>query len=121
MVSGRRTYADIITRAINKANEGKEDYNPIPDYYFYDLNTKVNFTLSEKDRLYLSGYFGRDVFGFNNETFDFRFDWGNTTGTARWNHIFSPKLFANTTFTFSDYRYRIENILQGFSSNSAPT
>lgn len=115
VVSGRRTYADIITRAINKANEGKEDYNPIPDYYFYDLNTKVNFTLSEKDRLYLSGYFGRDVFGFNNETFDFRFDWGNTTGTARWNHVFSPKLFANTTFTFSDYRYRIENILQGFS------
>jgi hypothetical protein len=115
IVSGRRTYADIITRAINKANVGKEDYNPIPDYYFYDLNTKVNFTLTEKDRLYLSGYFGRDVFGFNNETFDFRFDWGNTTGTARWNHVFTPKLFANTTFTYSDYRYRIENILQGFS------
>ena len=115
VVSGRRTYADLITRGINKANEGKEDYNPIPDYYFYDLNTKVNFTLTEKDRLYLSGYFGRDVFGFNNESFDFRFDWGNTTGTARWNHVFTPKLFANTTFTFSDYRYRIENILQGFS------
>ncbi len=115
IVSGRRTYADIITRQINKANAGKEDYNPIPDYYFYDLNTKVNFTLSPKDRLFLSGYFGRDVFGFKNETFDFRFDWGNTTGTARWNHVFSPKLFANTTFTYSDYRYNIENILQGFS------
>jgi hypothetical protein len=115
IVSGRRTYADIITRAVNRANEDTPDYNPIPDYYFYDLNTKVNFTLSPKDRLYLSGYFGRDVFGFQNETFDFRFDWGNTTGTVRWNHVFSPKLFANTTFTFSDYRYRIENILQGFS------
>ncbi len=117
IVSGRRTYADLITRSINRANEGSENFNPIPDYYFYDLNTKVNFTLTEKDRLYLSGYFGRDVFGFNNETFNFLFDWGNTTGTARWNHIFNPKLFANTTFTFSDYRYRIRNILQGFSFN----
>ena len=117
IVSGRRTYADIITKRINKANAGKEDFNPIPDYYFYDLNTKVNFTLSEKDRLFLSGYFGRDVFGFKNETFNFRFDWGNTTGTARWNHVFGPRLFANTTFTYSDYRYKIENILQGFSFN----
>lgn len=117
IVSGRRTYADLITRGINKANENTPDYNPIPDYYFYDLNTKVNFTLSEKDRLYLSGYFGRDVFKFKDETFNFLFDWGNTTGTARWNHVFGPKLFANTTFTYSDYRYRIRNILQGFSFN----
>ncbi|MEZ4892380.1 MAG: TonB-dependent receptor [Saprospiraceae bacterium] len=87
----------------------------MPDYYFYDLNTKVNFTLSPKDRLYLSGYFGRDVFNFKDETFNFRFDWGNATGTARWNHQFGSKLFANTTFTFSDYRYKIQNILQGFS------
>ncbi|MCW5923778.1 MAG: TonB-dependent receptor [Saprospiraceae bacterium] len=115
IVSGRRTYADIITRAINKANEDNPDYNQIPDYYFYDLNTKVNFTLSEKDRLYLSGYFGRDVFKFKDASFNFLFDWGNTTGTARWNHVFGPRLFSNTTFTFSDYRYRIRNILQGFS------
>lgn len=115
IVSGRRTYADIITRAINKANAGNSDYDPIPDYYFYDLNTKVNFTLSEKDRLYLSGYFGRDVFTFKDASFDFLFDWGNTTGTARWNHVFGPKLFSNTTFTYSDYRYRIRNLLQSFS------
>ncbi len=117
IVSGRRTYADIITRQINKANQGKEDYNPIPDYYFYDLNTKVNFTLSPRDHLYLSGYFGRDVFGFKNETFNFRFDWGNATGTARWNHVFGPRLFANTTFAYSDYQYNIKNILQGFFFN----
>jgi len=115
IVSGRRTYADIITRAINKANEGTEDFNPIPDYYFYDLNTKINFTLSAKDRLFLSGYFGRDVFKFKDDNFNFLFDWGNTTGTARWNHVFTPKLFANTTLTYSDYRYRIQNQLQGFS------
>jgi hypothetical protein len=117
IVSGRRTYADLITSAINRANEGKADYNQIPDYYFYDLNTKVNFTLSEKDRLYLSGYFGRDVFDFKDETFNFLFDWGNATGTARWNHVFGPRLFMNTTFTYSDYRYRIRNVLQGFSFN----
>lgn len=117
IVSGRRTYADLITRGINMANEDNPDYNPIPDYYFYDLNTKVNFTLSPKDRLYLSGYFGRDVFKFQDETFNFLFDWGNATGTARWNHTFGPKLFSNTTFTFSDYRYRIRNLIQGFSFN----
>ncbi len=115
IISGRRTYADIITRQVNKANENKADYQPIPDYYFYDLNTKVNFQLSPKDRLFLSGYFGRDVFKFSNETFNFLFDWGNATGTARWNHTFGPRLFSNTTFTYSDYRYRIRNVLQGFS------
>ncbi len=115
IISGRRTYADIITRQINKANEGQAEYNPIPDYYFYDLNTKVNFQLTQKDRLFLSGYFGRDVFTFKNEDFNFLFDWGNATGTARWNHVFGPKLFSNTTFTYSDYRYRLRNKIQGFS------
>jgi TonB dependent receptor/CarboxypepD_reg-like domain/TonB-dependent Receptor Plug Domain len=115
IVSGRRTYADLITAQINRANENNTNFNPIPDYYFYDLNTKVNFTLSPKDRLYLSGYFGRDVFKFQNESFNFLFDWGNATGTARWNHTFGPKLFSNLTFSYSDYRYRIRNILQGFS------
>ena len=115
IVSGRRTYVDIFTRQINKRNEDDPDFNPIPDYYFYDLNTKVNFTLSEKDRLYLSGYFGRDVFGFDGDFFDFDFFWGNATGTARWNHVFSPKLFANTTFTYSDYEYNIKTKVEGFS------
>lgn len=115
IVSGRRTYVDLFTRQINKRNEDDPDYNPIPDYHFYDLNTKVNFTLGEKDRLYLSGYFGRDVFAFEGDFFDFDFFWGNATGTARWNHVFSPKLFANTTFTFSNYEYNIETRVEGFS------
>jgi TonB dependent receptor/TonB-dependent Receptor Plug Domain/CarboxypepD_reg-like domain len=115
MISGRRTYVDLITAQINRANRNNEDFNQIPDYYFYDLNTKVNFELSPKDRLFLSGYFGRDVFNFKNEDFNFLFDWGNATGTARWNHTFGPKLFSNLTFTYSDYRYRIRNQVQGFS------
>jgi len=115
IVSGRRTYVDVFTRLVNQANQGKEDYSPIPDYFFYDLNTKVNFRLSKKDRLFVSGYFGRDVFGFEGDFFNFDFDWGNATGTVRWNHVFNPKLFANTTFTYSDYQYNIENQVTGFN------
>lgn len=115
IVSGRRTYVDLLTRQVNRANEDNEDFSPIPDYYFYDLNAKVNFQLSDKDRLFLSGYFGRDVFGFRSDFFNFDFDWGNATGTARWNHVFNPKLFANTTFTYSDYQYNINNRITGFS------
>ncbi len=115
MVSGRRTYFDLITRGINEANKGNANFSPIPDYYFYDLNTKINYDLGAKDHLYLSGYFGRDVFGFDGDFFDFNFDWGNATGTARWNHVFNPRMFANTTFTFSDYQYNIRNRLTGFT------
>lgn len=109
IVAGRRTYFDIITRQINRASADNPDFNPIPDYYFYDLNAKANYQLGENDRIYISGYFGRDVFGFNSDNFNFRFDWGNVTTTARWNHLFSPKLFLNTTATFSDYKYEINN------------
>jgi hypothetical protein len=115
MVSGRRTYFDLITAQVNKANEGRENYNPIPDYYFYDLNAKLNFELGPKDKLFLSGYFGRDVFGFNSDFFNFNFFWGNATGTARWNHVFGPRLFSNTTFTFSDYQYNIANQFGDFN------
>lgn len=114
MISARRTYIDLITNQINKANEKTEDYNPIPAYNFYDLNAKVNYQISDKDHLYLSGYFGRDVFKFNSDNFNFLFDWGNSTGTARWNHIFGPSLFANTTFTYSNYQYNIKNSVTGF-------
>lgn len=115
IVSGRRTYFDVFTRAINASNSNNPDFNPIPNYFFYDLNAKVNYDLGEKDKVYLSGYFGRDVFGFGADDFSFGFDWGNTTGTARWNHIFNGKLFANTAFTYSDYQYTIENQFDVFS------
>ena len=109
IISSRRTYFDIFTRAYNKSKASDPEYNPIPDYYFYDLNAKINYTLGAKDRLYLSGYFGKDVFGFSRGAFGFNFNWGNSTGTARWNHIFSPKLFMNTTATYTDYNYSIGN------------
>jgi outer membrane cobalamin receptor len=119
IVSGRRTYFDLITRQINRANEGNANFNPIPDYYFYDLNIKANYEISEKDRIFVSGYFGRDVFKFagTGGNFNFDFDWGNATGTVRWNHIFNPKLFLNTTAIYSDYQYRIRNRFSSFIFN----
>ncbi|MBL4710187.1 MAG: TonB-dependent receptor [Flavobacteriales bacterium] len=99
MVSGRRTYLDLFL----KASRDKDIRNST--LYFYDLNLKANYKLGAKDRLYLSGYFGRDKFGFGD---NFGFDWGNTTATLRWNHLFNDKLFLNSTALFSDYNYKVE-------------
>lgn len=99
IVSGRRTYADVFLKLSN--NEDLS--NSI--LYFYDLNAKANYKFNDNNRLYLSGYFGRDKFGFSDV---FGFDWGNTTATLRWNHLFNDKLFLNSTLLFSDYNYRVE-------------
>lgn len=115
LISGRRTYFDIFTRLLNKANKDKKDYNPIPDYYFYDLNTKVNFDIGERDRIFVSGYFGNDIFGFKQGDFDFAFRWGNRTSTVRWNHIYNSKLFSNISFIYSSYQYNITNKVNDFS------
>lgn len=118
IVAGRRTYFDVITRSINAANRDKPNYNPIPDYFFHDFNAKLNYDISDKDRIFLSGYLGRDQFGFQSpgDNFKFGFNWGNITGTARWNHVFSQKLFLNTTLTYSDYNYNLEgNFFNTFS------
>jgi len=101
IISGRRTYIDVLTKPfINENLRGT-------GYYFYDLNTKLNYRFSDKNRLFLSGYFGRDVFSFKNASdgFYIKIPWGNATGSMRWNHLFSNKLFLNTTATFSDYRF----------------
>jgi len=103
IVSGRRTYLDVLAQPfVNKDSPFKGS-----GYYFYDLNTKINYRLSDKDRLFLSGYFGRDVFTFKNENsgFDIRIPWGNATASARWNHLFNDKLFLNTSLIFSDYKF----------------
>jgi hypothetical protein len=115
ILAGRRTYFDVFTRAINRANEGNENFNPIPDYYFYDLNAKVNYELGKKDRLFLSGYLGRDVFGFKDDNFDFSFKWGNTAAALRWNHVFNSSLFSNTTLSYTTYEYEIANTFDIFN------
>lgn len=115
IVSARRTYVDLFTRLINDASKNDPSYSPIPAYYFYDLNAKINWEINPKDRIFLSGYFGQDVFSFAQNQFNFNFNWGNATGTARWNHIFNPRLFMNTTLIYNDYRYDIKNSQDPFN------
>lgn len=98
LISGRRTYADMFLKL---SPDSTINGNKL---YFYDLNTKLNFKLGPKDHLYLSGYFGRDVLGFQDQ---FGINWGNGTGTIRWNHLFSNRLFVNTSLIFSNYNYGI--------------
>ncbi len=98
IVSGRRTYADMFL-VFSK----KEDIKNTT-LYFYDLNLKSNYKINKNNRIYLSGYFGRDNFGYAKE---FGFDWGSITGTLRWNHSFNGKLFSNTSFIVSNYSYNI--------------
>ena len=99
LVSGRRTYADLLLRSTGDARFKDNSL------YFYDLNAKANYIISDKDRIYLSGYFGRDKLGFGDL---FGFDWGNSTGTLRWNHLVNDKLFSNTSVIFSNYSYKID-------------
>ncbi len=115
ILSGRRTYVDVFTRQLNRIQEGKAGFSPIPDYYFYDLNGKLNYKLGPKDELFLSGYFGKDIFTFNDEDFKFGFNWGNTTASLRWNHMFSPRFYANTTLSTSNYQYTLRNQFDIFS------
>jgi hypothetical protein len=103
IISARRTYIDVLARPFIKPTSDFAGSG----YYFYDLNAKANYKFSEKDRLFLSGYFGRDVFTFNNKerSFKARIPWGNSTGTIRWNHVFSKQLFANTSIVWNDYQF----------------
>ncbi len=107
-ISGRRTYADLFLKlspdsSINRAR-----------LYFYDLNAKANYRINDKNRIFLSGYFGKDVLGFAD---NFGFDWGNATGTVRWNHLFSHRLFSNTSLIYSNYRYNINIDMGAFKGN----
>lgn len=96
IVSGRRTYADLFLSA-------SEDFKD-NQLYFYDLNLKANYQINKYNRIYLSGYFGRDVLGFGST---FGSDWGNSTGTLRWNKIINSKLFSNTSIIYSNYDYNL--------------
>ena len=112
IISGRRTYIDLLLSPF--INEDS-NFNGSA-YYFYDLNAKVNYKISKKDQIFLSGYFGRDVFGFNSENsgFSSRIPWCNATATVRWNRIMSDKLFMNTILTFTDYKFAFEGAQEQF-------
>ncbi|WP_317235854.1 TonB-dependent receptor [Niabella hibiscisoli] len=97
-MSGRRTYADVF---VPLAKDSSIRNNKL---YFYDYNAKFNYKIGEKDNIYVSGYFGRDYLSLDQQ---FGINWGNITGTLRWNHIFNSKLFSNTSFIYSDFDYNI--------------
>ncbi len=109
MVSGRRTYADLFLPL--SSNEDIKENN----LFFYDVNLKGNLIINSRNRLFLSGYFGRDVLRAS----DFGFNWGNKTGSLRWNHQFSPSLFLNTTMVLNDYNYKTDGDIDGYFSLEA--
>lgn len=121
IISARRTYLDLFTRPLNRLfSDGKN----MIDYHFYDLNAKLNYRFSDKDRLYLSAYLGNDRF-LGKYTDEYqqvgqmlsiekqdRMNWGNATSALRWNHVYSPKLFSNLALTYSRYQLNIFNDLR---------
>lgn len=113
LVSGRRTYLDIVARPFIKA-QSTGDTKDNGGYYFYDLNAKLNYDFGRKDKVYLSGYFGQDRFYVESkssaESNESNLNWGNITATARWNHLFNEKLFANTSFILSRYQFGIGSL-----------
>ncbi len=98
IIAGRRSYIDVLAKPFLNDVDGNFGLN------FYDLTLKTNYRISEKDQVFLSGYFGRDNFRFGDAA---GFNWGNSTATFRWNHLFSEKLFSNFTFYYSNYDYKI--------------
>lgn len=98
ILAGRRSYADLLARTLTNSLEPGQALN------FWDLTLKANYTLGEKDRIYLSGYFGQDQFLFSENQ---GFSWGNRTSTLRWNHLVNSRLFFNLTSYFSDYQYQL--------------
>jgi hypothetical protein len=112
LISGRRTYGfDLAQPLINETDFAGTNY------FFYDLNAKVNYIFSQKDRLYLSGYFGRDVLNFEQRERDFlfRLPYGNATGTLRWNHILNDQLFFNLSAIYNDYQFKAAFDQEDFS------
>ncbi len=112
IISGRRTYAlDLAQPFIRKSAFAGTNY------YFYDLNAKFNHRFSDKDRLYISGYFGRDILNYNSNERGFKLNmpYGNNTATLRWNHVVSNKLFMNTTIIYNAYDFNLSGEQDLFS------
>ncbi len=112
IVSARRTYIDVLMQPFIKPSSPFKGSG----YYFYDLNTKLNWRINDKNRIFLSGYYGRDVFSYVDNQSDFKVSipWGNATTSLRWNHLMGPRLFVNTTSVFTDYKFSFGAAQDGF-------
>lgn len=106
ILSGRRTYIDVLTAPFVPESSPFKGSG----YYFYDLNTKLNYQFSDKDKIFFSGYLGRDVFTYKNtrSRFNVSIPWGNATAALRWNHLYNEKLFMNASLIFTDYQFASE-------------
>lgn len=104
IISGRRSWADMFLKLNSDPDVRKNQL------YFYDLNAKVNYTINDKNRIFVAGYFGRDKLKFG----AFGIGWGNATGTVRWNHIYNSKVFSNTSLIFSNFDYKLDLNTGGF-------
>lgn len=107
IVSARRTYIDLFMKAFVPESSSFHGSS----YFFHDYTAKLNYRITKRDKIYLSGYFGKDKFVFNNKKDDFSVEmpWGNATGVIRWNHVFGEKLFMNVSGVFTDYNFQFNS------------
>ena len=105
LVAGRSSYAHLFLKLADNNNSA----------YFYDLNTKINYKLNKNNNVFVSGYFGRDVFSLNEQFIN---TYGNSVLNLRWNHLFNDKLFSNASFIYSDYYYGLTLDFIGFNWES---
>jgi TonB dependent receptor/CarboxypepD_reg-like domain/TonB-dependent Receptor Plug Domain len=113
-VAARRTYADVFTGLINTANKNDTAFNPIPKYYFYDMNARMDFYLSDKDQFFASFYHGRDFFKLDSDIFGTTFSWGNTAASGHWKHGFSKDFSLQSSVHFADYNYDLTSKFDRF-------
>ncbi len=131
IISARRTYLDLIAQPIIREIGDGDEYT-IQGYFFHDINAKINHRFSNKDRLFLSVYTGKDKFYQNQKPYPYLFDgviytneaksnlgWGNITSALRWNHQYTSKLFSNTSITFSNYNYEVKSYTENIIENDA--
>lgn len=111
IISGRRTYVDVVAKPWIEKSDFKGT-----SYFFYDLNAKLNYIVNDKNRLFLSSYFGRDKFIYSDAEngFNTKIPWGNATACLRWNHVFNSKLFANTSLVYTGYNFSFGATQQDF-------
>ncbi|MEZ4964478.1 MAG: TonB-dependent receptor [Saprospiraceae bacterium] len=110
ILSGRRTYLDLLLQPFLPKNIET-------NYHFYDLNAKINYRLGQNDRVYLSFFSGNDRLRYKQSGIQYAVGFGNTTATLRWNHLFGPRLFSNTSVLYNQYNNAIEALQSNVRSD----
>lgn len=114
-IAARRTYADVFTTAINTANKNDTSFNQIPIYYFYDMNARIDYVLSDNNQFFASIYYGRDFFKFDSDIFGTTFSWGNTAASFNWKHRFNDNLQFQSALHFANYNYSLQSKFDRFN------